>query len=228
MHHKWRNLLFLHWTYDPAEVQSTLPEGLFVDTYDNYAYIGVVPFFMMSVRPRFLPALPWLSDFMELNLRTYVYDRNGTPGVWFYSLDASQWLAVRLARLFFSLPYYHARMDSTTKESSGEVYFSSWRHKSDLELRSKFHYRRSGSVYHPDPKSLEFFLVERYVLFTRRRDSIFSGRVHHQPYPIQKAELLQWDDHLFVLNGINNPGRAPDHIMMSDGVDVDVYFIEQQ
>jgi len=110
MYQQWRDLLFLHWEYPAAAIQETLPEGLFVDTFGGTAYLGIVPFFMRNSRPRFLPAVPGLSNFMELNLRTYVYDRSGIPGVWFYSLDANQPLAVEIARRIFHLPYRHAKM----------------------------------------------------------------------------------------------------------------------
>src|SRR5438105_3699987 len=87
MYHTWRDLLFLHWRVEPERIQRTLPPGLFVDTYDGAAWVGVVPFFMRNIRPWWLPCIPGLSNFMELNLRTYVYDAAGTPGVWFYALD---------------------------------------------------------------------------------------------------------------------------------------------
>jgi hypothetical protein len=87
-----------------AAIQATLPEGLFVDTFGGTAYLGIVPFFMRNIRPRCLPAVPGISNFMELNLRTCVFDRSGVPGVWFYSLDANQWLAVRIAPDFSICP----------------------------------------------------------------------------------------------------------------------------
>ncbi len=84
MYQKWRELLFVHWTFDPDEIQATLPPGLRVDTFEGRAYVGVVPFYMRDIRPRFCPPLPWISDFLELNLRTYVFEESsGTPGVWF-------------------------------------------------------------------------------------------------------------------------------------------------
>ncbi len=101
MHQRWTDLLFLHWEYPLEALQSTLPAGLFVDTFRGKAYLGIVPFFMRNIRPRFLPALPGISNFMEMNLRTYVHDRSGVPGVWFYSLEANQRLAVEVARRFF-------------------------------------------------------------------------------------------------------------------------------
>ncbi len=110
MHQRWRALLFAHWRIDPDAIQKTLPVGLHVDTCDGSAWLGVVPFFMDAVRPAFLPALPWLSWFQELNVRTYVHDEKGVPGVWFYSLDCNQPLAVAIARTLFHLNYRHAAM----------------------------------------------------------------------------------------------------------------------
>jgi hypothetical protein len=74
---RWSELLFAHWKIDAPTVQATLPRGLFVDTFAGDAYIGVVPFFMQRVRPAWLPPLPWISWFLELNVRTYVHDENG-------------------------------------------------------------------------------------------------------------------------------------------------------
>ena len=106
MKQAWRNLAFLHWRMPVDVVQRTLPPGLTVDTFDGAAYIGLVPFYMRRIRPRFLPPVPGLSWFLEVNVRTYVIDHNGVPGVWFYSLDANQWFAVKIARRFFKLPYF--------------------------------------------------------------------------------------------------------------------------
>jgi CofH subfamily radical SAM domain protein len=100
MYQKWRELLFLHWAYDPLIIQDTLPPGLSVDTFAGKAYVGLVPFFMRDIRPRFVPVVPGISNFLEVNLRTYVHDERGVAGVWFYSLDANQWLAVQLARSY--------------------------------------------------------------------------------------------------------------------------------
>ncbi|NJM37932.1 MAG: DUF2071 domain-containing protein [Akkermansiaceae bacterium] len=110
MYQRWSDLLFLHWRWDCEDLQKRLPPGLFIDRYENEAWLGIVPFLMKRVRPRFLPALPWLSWFQELNVRTYVYDENGVPGVWFFSLDCNQSLAVYLAQTLFSLPYSNAEM----------------------------------------------------------------------------------------------------------------------
>ncbi len=99
----WSELLFAHWPIQPDAVARLLPDGLTLDTRDGQAWIGVVPFLMSSVAPRCCPAVPGLSRFLELNVRTYVI-RDGKPGVWFFSLDAENPIAVRLARATFNLP----------------------------------------------------------------------------------------------------------------------------
>jgi hypothetical protein len=110
MRQSWEHLFFLHWRVDPAEVAKLLPAGLTVDTFEGQTYLGVIGFRMSQVRPIGLPALPWLSYFNELNVRVYVRDASGEPGVWFLSLDCDRWPAVRIARAGFGLPYRDAKM----------------------------------------------------------------------------------------------------------------------
>src|SRR5436190_5318286 len=78
MHQQWHELLFMHWRIEPALLQAVMPAELALDTFDGAAWIGVVPFEMRDVRPRYLPAVPGLSFFPELNVRTYV-TRDGRP-----------------------------------------------------------------------------------------------------------------------------------------------------
>ena len=99
----------MHWRVPEEVLRPLIPQALRLDSFDGSAWLGVVPFRMESVRPRFLPAVPWLSSFPELNLRTYVTHEN-KPGLWFFSLDAHNPVAVRLARATFGLPYFVAKM----------------------------------------------------------------------------------------------------------------------
>lgn len=184
---RWNDLLFLHWKVDPQIVQSTLPPGLTADTFDDAAYIGIVPFFMQRVRPRWLPPVPWLSWFMELNVRTYVHDSLGRPGVYFYSLDCNQPVAVWIARKIFRLPYFHARMSST--RANDRVDYSCGRFGAKEES-ADFSWSPLGVSREAEVGSLEFFLVERYFLFTQGRGGqLFSGQVHHRPYRIRSAAV---------------------------------------
>jgi uncharacterized protein YqjF (DUF2071 family) len=109
MFQRWIHLLFLHWPLSPHIVQKTLPHGLQTDTFEGNAWVGIVPFFMRGVRPVGFVSVPGISNFLELNLRTYVRDVRGRPGIWFYCLDANQALAVCLAKAVFALPYEFAQ-----------------------------------------------------------------------------------------------------------------------
>jgi uncharacterized protein YqjF (DUF2071 family) len=114
---RWDQLFFLHWRSDPAAVAKILPPGLTPDLFEGETHLGIVGFRMLGVRPEGLPSLPWLSSFNELNVRVYVRDAAGEPGVWFLSLDCDRGPAVRIARTFFGLPYEHARLTASAKVS---------------------------------------------------------------------------------------------------------------
>lgn len=89
MRMRWRELLFAHWVVDAAVVRRLIPGALQLDLFEGRCYVGAVPFLMENVTPRYVPPLPGLHAFAELNLRTYVA-AGGKPGVWFFSLDAGQ------------------------------------------------------------------------------------------------------------------------------------------
>lgn len=219
MHQRWESLLFLHWRWDAAEIQRTLPPGLFVDTFQGDAWLAIVPFYMRGIRPRFCPSVPGISDFLELNVRTYVHDEQGRPGVWFYSLDCNQRLAVWTARTFFHLPYQNARMGAQL--SDGRIDYRCQR--SGALNESHFRYRISAESQLAEPGSLAFFLAERYLLFSQTPSGIRCGQVHHMPYPLAEAKLETWDVNPLLQAGFADPERPPDHIIGSSGVDVAVY-----
>lgn len=185
----WRNLLFAHWPVPAADVQRLLPASLEVDCFDESAWVAVVPFEMTGVRPRLTPALPWFSNFAELNVRTYVRPRgqaNSKPGVYFWSLEASNPFAVAVARRFFHLPYMNASMQC---QQRGEwVNYQSQRtHRAQPPAVFEGRYRPLG----PAPKTeLTRFLTERYCLYTTDSyDRLYRGEIHHPPWSLEHAEL---------------------------------------
>jgi uncharacterized protein len=221
MRQRWAGLLFLHWPILPELIQARLPAGLFVDTYDGQAWIGVVPFFMEAVRPVFLPPLPKLSWFLELNVRTYVYDAQGRPGVWFFSLDCNQALAVDIARKFFHLPYQHAKMQS--QRSGDRVKYSSTR-KSSTDKLCYYDYELPKHGETAVAGSLEFFLVERYLLFSSSPNGkLFCGKVHHSPYQIATTACDAWSPEPLIFNGFSDIRYEPISILTALTVDVTIY-----
>jgi uncharacterized protein YqjF (DUF2071 family) len=219
MHQCWRRLLFLHWSWDIAAVQATLPPGLTVETWNGRAWIGLVPFAMRRVRPRFFPTMGRLSNFLELNVRTYVRDASGRPGVWFYSLDCSQSLAVWAARKFFGLPYHCA--DLRERRQDGVVYYHCQRAGS--RAVAHFEYPRQGEATRAAAGSLEEFLLERYRLFAMRGGRMLTGEVWHEPYAFQSVELWRWGTSPLVQAGFDPGDAPPEHAVYAPGVEVEIF-----
>jgi uncharacterized protein len=221
MKQRWAGLGFFHWETDPEILAKRLPQGLHVDTIAGKAYLGVVPFFMERIRPVGLPPLPWLSWFQELNLRTYVHDDEGNPGVWFFSLDCNQPIAVEIARRAFNLPYEHAAMSSSTEE--GLIRYRSRRKDSPLPA-AEFTYPLPENPQPAAPGSLEWFLVERYLLFSAdAQGALHTGRVHHSPYLIEAIPAGLCSTTPFALNGFPEPETPPVSLLAAAPVDVTVF-----
>lgn len=220
---RWDDLLFLHWKV-PAEVlRPLIPPSLEIDTFEGDAYVGVVPFMMRDVHPTWAFSVDALSNFLETNVRTYVHRGGRDPGVWFFSLDAANAVAVWIARTFWSLPYHHAAM--SLEKRDGVIDYKTAR-KGSPTGGCAVAYRPLGSPRPADPGTLEHFLAERYILYAARGDGAMRlGRVHHVPYPLERAELLRWDEDLTAAAGIARPD-APPLAHYASGVRVDVFALE--
>lgn len=183
----WLDLLFMHWPVDAKVLRPLVPPSLSIDTFDGSAWLGVVPFYMTGVRPHFLPAVPGLSNFPEINLRTYVTAQE-RPGVWFFSLDAHSRLAVRLARVTFYLPYFDAEMSCNA--TNDEIHYRSVRtHRGAPPAGFEARYRPTGEPFESGRGTIENFLTERYCLYSADKKSVVRrGEVHHQLWPLQPAE----------------------------------------
>lgn len=225
----WRNLTFLHWRFPAAAVQSLLPPELTVETFDESAWIGLVPFSMERVRPWWAPPVPGISWFPETNVRTYVRHRSGATGVWFFSLDAGSRLAVRVARRFWGLPYFDAAMSVDVSETATGRRQASYRSERARPGGARCHVRvvwdGDSSPEESRPGTLEYFLVERYVLFTQtRRRGLLMGRVAHEPYRISHVTVEACRQTLLTAAGLElNEDRRPDLAVFSPGVDVTVH-----
>jgi uncharacterized protein len=210
---RWERLLFLHWRWDPREIQKSLPAELTVDTFDGSAWLAVVPFHMRRVHPYGLFPLPLLSEFAELNVRTYVRGPDGTPGVWFYSLACNQPFAVLMARGLFGLNYVRARMRVTDGPTT--LFYSRRPGRQPARLQ----YAAASAGTPATPGSLDEFLLERYVLYSKR-GRLLSGRVHHSPYRIAPPMRLEWSFLPAVDDGFEHPRRSPDHAVTAEPVNV--------
>ena len=182
----WDDLLFAHWRVDADAVRALLPAGLELDLHDGDAWLGVTPFVLTGLRPRGLPPFPFVSSFPELNTRTYV-TLDGKPGIWFFSLDAANDLAVEAARRGWGLPYFRARMRATWRD--GWVAYESRRSDTRGPAASfRAQYRPVGAVGEPANGMLEHFLTERYCLYALDGDELKRAEIHHRPWSLQPAE----------------------------------------
>jgi uncharacterized protein YqjF (DUF2071 family) len=254
-YHRWHDLLFIHWRLPPSLLRPVVPRGLDIDTWDGDAWLGVVAFDMSGVRPWWSPRVPGVSAFHETNLRTYVHVAGRVPGVYFISLEAASSLAVRVARWRWNLPYYRARMtirrtgrriaygsrrlwpSPVGAETNLEAELGDWlsdaqngqvlsdatctpvaSHACCVPQTIETGRARSGT--------LEFFLAERYLLYTvSRAGALRCGQVHHTPYPLRAARLLHCEETLSQSAGIvcSNGPAAPCHAMFSPGVSVEIF-----
>jgi uncharacterized protein YqjF (DUF2071 family) len=208
MHQSWHDLLFAHWPIPVEVMREAVPESLPLDTFEGQAWVGVVPFRMSDVRPRFVPPVPGLSAFPELNVRTYV-KVGDKAGVYFFSLEAANAAAVQIARTFFHLPYFNARM--ILRDTSDWIYYHSKRtHVGAPAADFEGRYRPVSEPYTSQGGSLECWLTERYCLYSSDKNGkLYRGEIHHIPWPLQKAEADITVNTMTVPHGLSLPDTAP-------------------
>ena len=216
LHMGWRHVCFSNWPVEPAVVQPHLPEQLTVDTYDGDAWLSVVPFTNVDVRPPWAPS-GWGFGLPELNLRTYV-THGEDAGVYFFSLDADGMLGVLGARLFHSLPYYLARIDLDVDDE--RVTFTCDRyHPGARPVAFRSTYEPVGDRLSAEHGSLARFLTERYRYYTEAPSGdLRYAAIEHERWPLFAAEVTTPTNTLFAANGFATPSSDPVHYY-SPGVD---------
>ncbi len=213
----WYHLLFAHWRVEARKLAQLLPAPLELDLFHGEAWVGVVPFGMKRVAPRLLPVLPWISNFLELNVRTYVRHQ-GKPGVYFFSLDAANALAVEIARRWYRLNYLRARMELF--ERGGWIEYRSQRtDRRASDARLELRYQPLGLPFLASVGSLESFLTDRFRLFTARGGFAQCAEIHHGPWPLQRARADFGTNTMAIAAGIELEPMTP-HLLYSREIPV--------
>jgi uncharacterized protein YqjF (DUF2071 family) len=220
MFQSWRWLTFLHWRYQPDEIRRLLPKQLELDTFDGSAWVGLTPFLLKGLRPPFVPALPWISHFPEMNVRTYVRGPDGEPGVWFFTLEAGRLAAVAGARFGYRLPYRWAAM--RVRKGNGAVEYSSSRKwpfgSGDARI--------SIEIGEPmQPGELDRFLTARFRLYTILLGRPGFAQIEHEPWPLRTARLVRLVQNVVEASGVPQPQGNP-MLHYSPGVDVRVGLVK--
>jgi uncharacterized protein YqjF (DUF2071 family) len=197
----------MHWRIDQKLLRPLIPDALEIDTFDGSAWIAITPFTMWDIRgfPPFLPPVPGFSSLDELNVRTYVhYGR--VPGVWFFSLDCNSAAAVLAARKLFLLPYYNADIEL---EEDGKTIEYALDRLEDPEAGLRASWNIGETIPFSHPGSLEFFLTERYCLYTEDEGQIYQARIYHDPWPLHKATLNALESTMIESQGLPTPKDEP-------------------
>jgi uncharacterized protein YqjF (DUF2071 family) len=174
---------------------------------------------MWGIRASFLPPIPGTSAFHELNVRTYVHFK-GVPGVWFFSLDAESRLAVWGARTFYHLPYFNAEM-SLAQQGNSIQYHSQRADDRGAPAQLAATWTIGEPLAQARPGSLDFFLTERYCLYSYHREKVYRSRIFHQPWPLRSAALDAYQSTMVASIGIEEPKGEPLlHYAEEIGVDI--------
>jgi uncharacterized protein YqjF (DUF2071 family) len=212
---RWRDVVFLHWRVDPADVAPLLPPGTRPDEHDGGTWVGLIPFRLEASQLLSAPPVPWLGTFLETNVRLYAVDEQGRRGVVFRTLEAQHLLPVLTAQVALGLPYRWARMRS--RRSGSELAYASERLAGPGRPRTRIRVRLLPEPVSGDP--LADFLTARWAMHVGRGARTVYWRNEHQPWPLQRAELLELRDELAADSGF--PGlttRPPDSVLFSPGV----------
>ena len=224
MYQTWADLLFLHWRVPVETLRRHVPARLEIDTHEGRAFVGVTPFTLSGVRPIFTPPVPYLSEFHEVNVRTYVH-LNGEPGVWFFSLDANSAAAVAGARAFYRLPYFNARIE---RERAGDktVYAATRDDSQGRAAEFEAVWTTGAEEAEAEPGTLDFFLTERYCLYAAEGDKLYRARIHHRPWPLRKVKLGPFRTTMVEAAGLGKTAGEP-RTHHGGPVDVEVWPLEE-
>lgn len=202
MFQEWNRITFLHWRYRPEIIAPLLPQRLELDTFDGAAWIGLTPFLLRGLRPPWVPAIPWISRFPEMNVRTYVRGPDGERGIWFFSLEADRLAAVLGARLGYRLPYRWARM--SIRQHAGEMEYKSERHFG--RGRAEVVVRLGDPIRSNDHQR---FLTARFRLYTRLGNRLAFAQVQHAPWPLHLASATRLEQDVIEHSGLPEPTGDP-------------------
>ena len=174
---EWKNVVFLHWPVQMEDLKDFVPNNLEIDLYEGTPWVSILIFDLKNLRPRFLPAVPPISDFYEINLRTYVKAEN-KQGIYFLQLEASNIISAKLARFLTKLPYVHSHINRT----EGHITSTNDELSSDLDLKYEI-----GAL--KEKKNIDSWLTERYVLFQVDNESINKIEIHHFEWNIYDLHI---------------------------------------
>lgn len=175
---EWNNVIFMHWKVDEYLLRSFVPKELEIDLFEGEAWVSIVAFTMEKIRPRILPAFPPISNFDEVNIRTYIKKGDKT-GVYFLSVEGGKSLSCKLSKALSQLPYRYSKMKRTPNRY--EVA------NSEYGDHLEFEFEIGKSL--KQVSELDNWLTERYALFQDASIYMNKFELHHLPWKLQPVSL---------------------------------------
>lgn len=205
---EWNRALFLHWTVPFELLRECVPSNLNIDTFDGNCYISLVAFTMEKIRPKFFPSIAYISDFDEINVRTYI-DNDNKKGVYFLNIEAGKSLSTFIAKTLSGLPYENSNINRTDK------IYKSKNSKKGFSLHTEFNV---GQVL-KDKTELDKWLTERYCLYLDKDNEFYRYDIHHKEWELKNVNIndLNLD---YKIGKINLRKKQPDLTHYSDGIKV--------
>jgi len=165
-----------------TELKKFVPNELEIDLFDGKPWVSIVAFTMEKMRPKNMPSFPPISDFHEINIRTYVKSNNKS-GVYFLSIEGGTNLSCKIAKGISELPYRYSKIKRT--ENQFKSYNSEFNDKFNLGFTiGKEIYKKT---------ELDKWLTERYALYQDSEKSINEFEIHHIEWPINEIDLKNVD-----------------------------------
>ena len=204
---EWNNALFLHWQVPFESLRSVVPHKLNLDSFEGAVYVSIVAFTMQKIRRKNFPSVKYISDFDEINVRTYI-DNDNRKGVYFLNIEAGNHLSAIISKTLSGLPYEKSNIKRTTKT------YTSHNVQKDFHLDTEFETKKSQA----EKSALDNWLTERYCLYLDKGTLIYRYDIHHKEWEINDVEITRLDVN-YRIGKISLTGK-PDLIHYSDGVKV--------
>lgn len=175
---EWNRAVFLHWEISLEILKELVPKELTIDTINGKAYISIVPFTMENIRPKYLPSIGFISNFHEINVRTYVV-QNGKKGVYFLNIEAEKLISVLVSKHLSGLPYEKAKIirNQNTFQSNNSA----------KNFNLTIDYSIESSII--NKTELDSWLTERYCLYLKEKKQIFRYDIHHKEWPLNHIKI---------------------------------------
>lgn len=204
---EWNNAVFLHWEIPFQILRQLVPKPLELDNFEGKYYVSVVVFTMEKIRPKYLPSVSFLSDFEEINVRTYV-EKDGKKGVYFLNIEAEKWLSAFVAKSLSGLPYEKSEIHRIENQCISTNKNKSFHLNINFEIGETLQQKTD----------LDLWLTERYCLFLDLGKNLYRYDIHHEEWEIKSLKINHLEIDYRLENCILN--HAPTLTHYSNGIKV--------